>query len=43
MTVSIIDLGRVGDETKGVPDLRCPALEPTPKTQRRLVYNDLSF
>jgi hypothetical protein len=43
MNVRIIELGRVGEETKGNPSLQCPNLEVTPKTQRRNLSGDLNI
>jgi hypothetical protein len=34
MNVRIIELGRIGEETKGNPNVTSPDLEVTPKTQR---------
>jgi len=41
MNVRIIDLGRVGEETKGNPMLICSEFEVMPKTQRRTIFSDV--
>lgn len=41
MDVRIIELGRVGEETRGNPSLQSPNLEVTPKTQRRNNVSDI--
>jgi hypothetical protein len=38
MSIKIIELGRVGEETKGNPSIDSPHLEASPKTQRRNVF-----
>jgi hypothetical protein len=38
MGIRIIELGRVGEETKGNPSFQSPHLEMSPKTERRNIF-----
>lgn len=41
MSIRIVELGRIGAETKGNPSMLCPLFEVAPKTQRRNSLNDI--